>query len=234
MAQGLPIAAGIKPEARLATNHTLHRQRTAFFTRGLPGRRRDGPHRADPRRLLRQGRRDRAGCGRRIPYAQAATGSPSALVAGVVRPPMRGLLVAPLGGPTPLAPRRFATAARPVAVATVAAAADGERPLAAPAPAGVKEGNTHRRPPAPRLWTPAPACARLLSCGCSCPVFWRAAEQPESPRRPPGVFSSTALATGSLTSSPSSGPLALPPPRYARDDAAWMARPRGSDFYGFR
>jgi hypothetical protein len=61
-----------------------------------------------------------------------------ALVTGVVFAPVRRLLMAPLGFPALLAAGCLATVTRAVAVAAVAATADGERPLAVPAMAKVK------------------------------------------------------------------------------------------------
>jgi hypothetical protein len=49
--------------------------------------------------------------------------------------------MAPLGLAAPLAPGRLAAAARSVGVAPITGAADGERPLAAPAVAQVKDSN---------------------------------------------------------------------------------------------
>jgi hypothetical protein len=71
----------------------------------------------------------------------AAASSILALMPGIVFPPVRRLLVAAIGRPTLLAPGRLATGARAVAVTPVAAATDGERALAPPAVAQMKNRN---------------------------------------------------------------------------------------------
>jgi hypothetical protein len=62
-------------------------------------------------------------------------------MASIVLAPMRRLLLAALGLPVLLTPGRLAAGSRAVALAAVAATADGERSPAAPTVAQVKNGN---------------------------------------------------------------------------------------------
>src|SRR5712691_4075094 len=182
MAQASP-AAGIDPGTRRSADHTTQRGRISLFTSALPGPL-AAPHPARPWRLWRQGARSRGAGGRSIPYAGPAPGAEVTLVAGVVGSSLRALLVATLGGPASLAPRLLATAAGPVEVPPVAAAADRERPLAAPAVAQVKDGKLVRRhsgPPLPRLWTTGDRLCEAEAFVVASALFGGSAQQPESP-----------------------------------------------------
>ena len=228
MAQASP-AAGIDPGTRRTADHTTQRGRISLFTSGLP-RPLAASHRARRRRLWRQGARSRGGGGRSIPYAGSAPGAEVSLVAGVVGSALGALLVATLGGTAALAPRLLATAARPVEVPPVAAAADRERPLAAQAVAQVKDGNPVRRQSGllcPGSGQPGTACARLRRS------LWPrlSSEGPRNNRKAPapepGFSFSGASGSASLSHLPfSPAPLYSPgppsssphlhPPRYTR------------------
>lgn len=203
-----------------------------LLTGDLPERPLDSPHRADARRLLWHGDRDRGAGGRRIPYALAFSFPPGVLVAGIVRPPLRRLLVAPLRLPAPLAPGLIATAPRPVTVPPVAAAADGKRPLAVPAGAQVQDGDfarQHGGPPGAEgpLDTAAPTVR-----GFSWP-FGSSASGPQNnrkPRVPAGAFPSAVQTPGAYrTPAPPLDGLALQTtPLHHPRASRGMMLPRGS------
>jgi hypothetical protein len=256
MAQAPGSTAGIEPWARPTTTHTGQRQKGSLFTGGLPARPLDVPLRAGPRRLLWQGDRGRGAGGRRIPYALPLPSPEGALMAGIVLPSLGCLLVATLRFPAPLTPSYIATAPRAVAVPPVAAAADGKRPLTAPAGPGMKDGNFARRHDGPSAEGASghrlPRCARLAVVGWP-PAPQRAAEQPESPGVEPGLSflrpqrGQLIAAMPPTRRSPPApdrrrrrraaaerSPPPRPPPRFARDDGAGreVPRPTGPVFYG--
>lgn len=222
-----------------------------LFTGNLPRPLSGDPHRADLRQAWTKRLRPAHQCGRWNPYAAAKASLAAArsmlpLMASIVLTPMRRLLLAALGLPTLLAPCRLAAGPGAVALATVAATTDGERSLAAPAVAQVKNRNLARqhRSLLRRLsGQPLPACARLL-LGMLEPRFRPQRDRGNEPKTPAptGVFScppQLGQAYLQCTCAPSLPPSYPHPP--SRRASRGMTLPlrdgsrlEGSDSYGSR
>lgn len=143
-------------------------------------------------------------------------------MAGIVLPPMRCPLMAALGLPALLAPGCLAARPRAVSVPTVAAAADGEGPTAAPAVAQVQDRSFERRHRSLQRWGAGrtlPACARLQQSGLGLGSHLRCGPRNDAKApAPTGVFVS--LPSSAKHTRPPSQLSHPHPPRYARDDAA--------------
>src|SRR5215217_2192840 len=184
----LPV--GIRPRAGAAAHHTLWLSGSCL-TGHLPRPLDQDPLRAGLRRLLWQRGRRRLRLGRLIPYA-SATRPVLALVASIVLATVRRLLMAGFGSLALLAPSRLAAAARAVAMAAVAAAADGKRTLAAPAVAPMKNRNLvqrHGSLQAPALWTAAIHLCEALNVWFAPRPSSSGSRNNGKPRQPPGFSS---------------------------------------------
>jgi hypothetical protein len=199
----------VRPLAWGATNHAAVRRLRPLFTRSLPRPVSGNPHRADLRQAWSKRLRPAHHCGRWNPYAVgegtlATPRSILSLMASIVLPPVRRLLLAALGLPALLAPCRLTAGPRAVALAAVAATADGERSLAAPTVAQVKNRNLtrrHRSLQTGALWTTA---ARL----CEAPGTLEPRLRPQRDR---GNEPKTPAPTGVFFCPPQRGQ-AYPPP----------------------